>query len=199
MAYSERIELAVQAAALLHRNQVRKGPAKLPYVSHLFSVALLVADYTDDEDVIVAALLHDTLEDTEYSPEELENDFGGKVRKLVEGVSEHINADGAKRKPWKERKQQYLEHLASAPEGSLIISAADKIHNMRSIVEQYYNDHDAFRRDFGGSTEERLMMYQKISNVLNRRLTSDIVVEFNHIFNEYKKFISNVQNTATHD
>ena len=67
MAYSYRIEQAIKAASVLHREQVRKGSVPFPYITHLFAVAMIASDYTDDEDVIVAALLHDTIEDTDYS------------------------------------------------------------------------------------------------------------------------------------
>lgn len=193
MIYSYRIEQAIRAAAVLHADQARKGKTPYPYITHLYTVALIVADYSDEEDTIIAALLHDTLEDTDYSPEELENDFGGNVRRLVEGVSERIQTEEIEVKSWKERKRVYIERLKEASEGSLIISAADKIHNMRSIIEDYMDDHEGFMRDFKGALTDRAMVYQGISNVLNRRLNSVIVGEFNHVFEEYKKFIADVE------
>ena len=193
MIYSYRIEQAIRAAAVLHADHARKGKTPYPYITHLYTVALIVADYSDEEDTIIAALLHDTLEDTDYSPEELENDFGGNVRPLVEGVSERIQTEEIEVKSWKERKRVYIERLKEASEGSLIISAADKIHNMRSIIEDYMDDHEGFMRDFKGALTDRAMVYQGISNVLNRRLNSVIVGEFNHVFEEYKKFIADVE------
>ena len=86
--YSYRIEQALRAATILHKDQVRKGSVPIPYVSHLFAVAMIASDYTDDEDVIIACLLHDTLEDTDYTAQDLEEDFGGAIRELVEAVSE---------------------------------------------------------------------------------------------------------------
>ena len=77
--YTYKIEQAIKAAALLHQDQLRKGVVPLPYISHLMAVMLILRDYTDDEDTLVAALLHDTLEDTDYTPEELETDFGKTV------------------------------------------------------------------------------------------------------------------------
>lgn len=190
--YSYRIEQAIRAAAVLHRDQVRKGRAPLPYITHLAAVAWLVHDYTDDEDVIIAAWLHDTLEDTDYTPSELEEDFGRKVRELVETVSEPKKIDG-KKVSLRERKQTYVEQLKVGPEGALIISAADKIHNMRSIVEQYHDDHNSFLDDFPASLDENAMRYQDLSNVLNRRLQNDIIAEFNHVYTEYKNFLSHVK------
>ena len=188
--YSYRIEQAIRAAAVLHKNQLRKGAAALPYVTHLYAVAFIVSDYTDDESAVVSALLHDTLEDTEYTADELEEDFGKDVRQIVEAVSEPKKADGQKLS-WKERKTAYAKKLKTAPEAALIVAAADKIHNMRTIVEQYYNNFDSFIKDFGGDLDDRVVMYQNISNVLNSRLKNDIIGEFNHVYSEYKKFILN--------
>jgi (p)ppGpp synthase/HD superfamily hydrolase len=192
MGYSYRIEQAIRAAAVLHKDQVRRGSTPYPYITHLYAVALITSDYTDNEDTIIAALLHDTLEDTDYTPDELQDDFGGNVKELVLSVTEPEPAEGEENS-WKEKKGRYLKQLKNAPEGSLIVAAADKIHNMRSVVEEYYDNHSKFIADFGGSLNERLMMYQEISNTLNRRLSNDIIHEFNHVFDEYKKFISHVQ------
>jgi len=158
-------------------------------VTHLFAVAFILTDYTDDEDIIIAGLLHDTLEDTEYTEEELREDFGRTVAEIVRAVSEHVG-EGEK-KPWKDRKKAYVKQLAEAPEAALMVSCADKIHNMRSVIENYYDEYDRFVEDFGGTVEERVQVFQGISNVLNRRLKNDIVHEFNHVFTEYKKFALN--------
>ena len=88
MAYSYAIEQAIRAASVLHKDQVRKGQVPYPYMTHLYAVALIVSDYTDDDDTIVAALLHDTLEDTDYEEKELEDDFGGGVRDIVVSLTE---------------------------------------------------------------------------------------------------------------
>jgi (p)ppGpp synthase/HD superfamily hydrolase len=192
--YSYRIEQALRAATILHKDQVRKGSVPIPYVSHLCAVALIVSDYTDDEDTVVAALLHDTLEDSDYSAEELEEDFGGVIREIVESLTEPKD-DAFRNLSWKEQKQHYAKQLRKAPEKALLIAAADKIHNMRGMVEEYFEDHPRFLADFKGSLEDRLLMYQDISNAINRGLKNDIIHEFNHVFEEYKNFLINVKQT----
>ena len=192
--YSYRIEQAIRAAAILHKDQLRKGSAPLPYVTHLYAVAMIVSDYTKDEDTLISALLHDTLEDTDYGADELKEDFGGKVRDIVEALSEPKEIDG-RATTWREKKNSYAKQLKKAPEAALIIAAADKIHNMRAVVEEYYEDHERFMNDFRGSLDDRAMMYQDISNVLNSRLKNDIIAEFNHVYTEYKNFILDVKKT----
>jgi (p)ppGpp synthase/HD superfamily hydrolase len=192
--YSYRIEQALRAATILHKDQVRKGSVPVPYVSHLCAVAMIVSDYTENEDVIISALLHDTLEDTDYTPEELTEDFGKVVRDIVVSISEPQDTE-SRSLSWKERKQQYAKNLKSASQEALLVAAADKIHNMRSVVEEYYDNHKRFIADFKGSLEDRMFMYQDISNTINRCLKNDIVDEFNHVFEEYKKFVIDVKKT----
>lgn len=190
--YSPKIEQAIQAAAVLHHGQTRKGPAPVPYFAHLYSVALIAANYTDNEDVIVTALLHDTLEDTDYSEEELRTDFGDVVMQMVRAVTEPSRDTHS----WQERKTMYASTLKTAPEGALIVAAADKIHNMRSIVEGYANNHTSFLKHFAGSLKDRALAYQDISNILNSRLDNPIVGEFNQVYSAYKQFLIDVEKST---
>jgi (p)ppGpp synthase/HD superfamily hydrolase len=190
--YSYRIEQAIRAAAILHKNQLRKGSAPLPYITHLMAVAMIVSDYTDEEDAIVGALLHDTLEDTDYTPSELQEDFGGEVREIVEQLSQPQNKAN-KKYSWVEQKKLYAKNLKNASQTALLISAADIIHNMRTMVEEYCEDHSRFMQEFKGTLEDRMLMYQDISNVLNSKLKNDIIHEFNHVYTEYKNFILDVK------
>jgi (p)ppGpp synthase/HD superfamily hydrolase len=192
MAYSYAIEQAIRAASVLHKDHVRKGRVPYPYITHLFAVTLIVSDYTNDENTLVAALLHATLEDTDYTEKELEEDFGGPVREIVHAISDirdsyHNKADQ------EAYEKQYFKRLRSAREESLIVLAANKIHEMRSIVEEYYEDHSAFIAEYGDELENILFRYQEISNVLNRSLKNAILSEFNSVFTEYKNFIHDVE------
>lgn len=193
--YTYRIEQAIRAASVLHKDQIRKGNLPYPYISHLMSVAMILHDYTDDEDTIVAAFLHDTLEDTDYTPEELQEDFGGKIKDIVLSLSEPKGHDG-QTPSWNEKKKQYAKQLKKVGTEALMIAAADKSHNFRTIVEEYYNDPQRFLKDFGYKLEERLEAYQNIANVINSRLKNDIVHEFNHVFEEYKNFIYDVKKST---
>lgn len=190
--YTYKIEQAIKAASLLHQDQLRKGSVGVPYVTHLFSVMLILRDYTSDEDTLVAALLHDTLEDTDYTRDELRADFGERVAQIVAAVTEPKKTEENKIS-WDEVKKIYTKQLRSGPIEAVMVSAADKSHNFRSVVEEYYNDHNGFLRDFGGNLDNKLEAYQNIANVINSRLTGGIVHEFNHTFQAYKKFIFDVK------
>lgn len=190
--YSFRIEQAIRAAAVLHHDQTRKGAMPYPYVTHLYSVALSLTAYTDDENVIIAALLHDTLEDTDYTLEELTEDFGGTVAVIVDALSEKKEVDGSK-VSWSDRKKNYAKQLKNGPIEAIMIAAADKIHNFRTSIEEYYEDHNRFLQDFGKNLDERIEVYQTIANVINNRLNGPLLSEFNHVFDEYKHFIYDIK------
>ena len=192
MAYSFAIEQAIRAASILHKDQVRKGVVPYSYLTHVYAVAMLVSDYTNDEDTIVAALLHDTLEDSDYTEKELEEDFGGSVRDLVVSLTEP-RQDSTGNMALIEQKKQYIKQLRNASERALVIVAADKIHNMRSIIEDYFDDHTGFLNDFGTLLNDRIIYYQELSNVLNRNLKNVILSEFNNVFTEYKNFIHDIE------
>ena len=193
--YSYKIEQAIRAATILHQDQLRMGSVPLPYISHLMAVVLILTDYTEDEDTMVAAFLHDTLEDTDYTIEELREDFGGPVAEIVLTLTEP-KATGSNKLPWLERKKVYAKQLKAGSQAALMVAAADKSHNFRTIVDEYHDDHKRFLQDFGPRTEERIEAYQNIANVINSRLKNDIVHEFNHTFNEFKQFLINVETST---
>jgi (p)ppGpp synthase/HD superfamily hydrolase len=158
------------------------------------ATVLILSDYTDSEDTIVAAFLHDALEDTDYTLEELREDFGGPVAELVLSLTEPKTSGNAKLS-WLDRKKAYIKQLKNGSQAALMIAAADKAHNFRTIVEEYHEDHKRFIQDFGPQLEDRMEAYQGMANVINSRLKSDIVHEFNHTFKEYKQFLIDVEKT----
>jgi (p)ppGpp synthase/HD superfamily hydrolase len=190
--YTYKIEQAIKAASLLHQEQLRKGTVGLPYITHLMAVTLILRDYTSDEDTLVAALLHDTLEDTDYTKEELIEDFGEAVAAYVQTLTEP-KSTADKKMTWLEIKKAYALQIRKGPIEAVTIAAADKAHNFRCMVEDYYDDYDGFLRDFGPHLDQRLEAYQGIANAINNRLPDGIVHEFNHTFSAYKDFILDVQ------
>lgn len=190
--YTYRVEQAIRAAAVLHKDQLRKGSMPFPYITHLIATAFTLIDYTHDEDVIIAALLHDTLEDTDYTIDELQEDFGVRVRELVETVTEPKSTSENKIS-WREKKQIYAKQIKKGPLEAVLVAAADKIHNFRTLVEDYYDAPERFIQDFGSNFDERIEAYQNIANVINSRLEGPMLAEFNHVFDEYKEFILKIK------
>ena len=191
--YTYKVEQAIRAASILHQDQLRKGSVPLPYISHLMAVTLILSDYTKDEDTLVAALLHDTLEDTDYTEKELREDFGGPITEIVLTLTEQKTDKKGNKYSWLDRKKEYAKQLREGSQKALMVAAADKAHNFRCFVEEYYDNHQKFIQDFGPHLKERMEAYQAIANAINSKLKNDIVHEFNHTFNEYKQFLADVE------
>lgn len=124
------IQQAARFAAKAHEGKMRKG-SEIPYIVHPLETAVIVSRMTEDPELISAALLHDVLEDTEVTFEELSELFGKWVADLVAAESED------KRKTWKERKQATIERLASASREEKLLCLADKLSNLRSTTADY--------------------------------------------------------------
>jgi guanosine-3',5'-bis(diphosphate) 3'-pyrophosphohydrolase len=127
------VALVLRAASFgadRHRKQKRKGVGGLPYINHPLAVASVLAGIGGVTDVtlLVAALLHDTVEDTETSPEELEMEFGSEVRRLVAEVSDDKGLEKT------ERKRLQIVHAASASDAAKQLKLADKICNVRDVT-----------------------------------------------------------------
>ena len=132
---SERYIKAVKYASKLHRGHSRKG-TRLPYLCHLLAVSASVLEAGGDEDLAIAALLHDGPEDHggQATLDAITAKFGPRVGSIVEGCSDSLVENPAEKAPWRERKEAYIEHLAHAADDVLIVVAADKLHNTRAIV-----------------------------------------------------------------
>jgi (p)ppGpp synthase/HD superfamily hydrolase len=124
----ELVEAALLFAARAHDGQRRKG-TDMPYIVHPVGVmlALVQAGETDPE-LLAAALLHDTVEDTGVSLAQLREHFGERVARIVEGCSEPDKSD-----TWEHRKQHTVSYLRTAPRDTLLVSAADKLNNVLSM------------------------------------------------------------------
>ena len=169
---TERRKLAKETADYAHATQTRKG-SKLPYSIHPHAVAEITAKYTDNEDAVIAAELHDVLEDVSadrYSEQQMLTDFGPDVVKLVKMVSEDKRADDIVQKSWEERKNGYINHLSRLTDrDALIISTADKIHNLSSMIEDYDTIGDDLWTRFNAPKEKQLWYYRQIIDVLETK------------------------------
>ena len=110
--YSARYEAALVLATRAHRDQVRKG-SDIPYVTHVFHVSAILLRYSFPEDVAIAGLLHDVVEDQDIPLSRIESDFGPVVAEMVKALSEKKMEDGQIR-PWQVRKQELLDQLRNA-------------------------------------------------------------------------------------
>lgn len=178
MILTHRLQEAISVASRLHRDQIRKDSQQTPYITHLVGVMILLSSATHDEDVLIAGLLHDTLEDVEgYTPELLQEAFGKRVCDIVLGVTEESKLAG-KKLAWKEVKDAYLEKLRHASDESVMVSLADKIQNTRSLIELMNISGQASLPHFGSNQEERKWFHEQVLALGKERLGDDhILVE----------------------
>ncbi len=189
MFLTPRIEKAIVRATTLHQSQKRKI-SEVPYIVHPYSVAFLLAHYVDDEDVIIAGLLHDTLEDIpEYTEEMLREEFGERacaiVKEVTEDFTEAEKADHSIRgENWRARKEHYLENLSNDSQEALMVATADKIHNLRSLVDGYTLYQKDVWQKFGRKPEDMTWFYTEVSKIINDRLKHPLVEEMNRLITE---------------
>lgn len=158
--FTPKISKALTLAGELHDGQERKGDG-LPYIIHPFAVALILMDYEEDEDLIVAALLHDTVEDCEYDEKQLTEDFGEKVSEIVMSVTETNKDD-----PWQKRKDDYLAHLKESSYESKLICAADKIHNLQSMIAAYEKFGMEAEKAFNAPLDKKIWFYNACYEII---------------------------------
>ena len=144
----DKVTKAIEFAARAHDGMMRKKD-KTPYILHPLEAAVIVGTMTADSDVISAAVLHDVVEDTEITIEEIEENFGSRVRRLVESETEDKRADLPPESTWKIRKEESLEELANCGDRDvLILWLGDKLSNMRSFYRIWKNEGESMWQSF---------------------------------------------------
>lgn len=167
---SPRVIKALNVAACAHDGHYRKR-TDIPYVSHVFGVMhVAAAQGLDDsirEDVLIACLLHDTLEDVpdRYGEAQLREDFGDQVYEYVAAVTKDDSI-----KDWQQRSEAYLAHLHDAPVGAVVVSACDKLHNLSSILADLECEGEGLWQRFNSGKDAQRWWYHSILNVVEVRL-----------------------------
>jgi len=181
-----KFEQAFHFAAEKHATQTRKRTS-VPYISHLMSVAGLVLEAGGDEDQAIAALLHDVVEDCGGRPmlEEVAARFGERVGRIVDGCTDAYTIP---KPPWKQRKLDYLEMLRKADDDIRLVSAADKLHNVRAILADHRLEGDSVWARFSGGREGTVWYYRAVLDILlegrSNRLIGELeraVTELEHL------------------
>jgi len=160
---TERFSNALVFTAELHHRQTRKGPEEIPYISHLLGVASLVIEAGGDEDMAIAALLHDAVEDQGgyETLDKIREKFGERVAHIVEGCTDDFT--GHNRTPWCDRKTKYIAHLREeVDEETRIVSLADKVHNARTILLDYIDHGDSVFHRFRGHKDGTMWYYRSL-------------------------------------
>jgi GTP pyrophosphokinase len=154
-------------AAKKHAGQTRKA-STIPYIAHLIGVASTVLEFGGDEDLAIAALLHDVVEDCGGAQmlKEVKRRFGNRVAKVVDGCTD---SDTTPKPPWRERKENYIRHLKDADADTRLVSAADKLNNVCSIIADYREVEEIIWSRFNGGREGTLWYYRALLDEFQKK------------------------------
>lgn len=182
---------ALAYAFKIHSGQTRKG-SDTPYVAHLMSVAALALEHGASEDEAIAALLHDAIEDQGGMPtrEEISRRFGSLVAHIVEGCTD---ADTIPKPPWRARKERFLSGLTAASPSVKLVCAADKLHNARSLVEDYRSIGDELWHRFSGGKEGTLWYYRAVADALAENKTNPLVAKLRLAVAELEQLVASAE------
>jgi (p)ppGpp synthase/HD superfamily hydrolase len=184
---------AVDYARHIHIER-RKG-TDIPYMTHLLGVASLVmgeagrAGFQVTEDMVIAALLHDAVEDHGglLRQQDIEQNFGPNVARMVEGLSDSFSEDASKKLSWMERKQAYIQRLRGEPEDVRLISAADKLYNARAILEDYREIGPKVWDRFKRGRSDQIWYFDELIAVFKSFGTSGVVAELERVVEELRR------------
>lgn len=181
---TDRFDRALVYATHVHGAQVRKGTA-VPYVAHLLAVCATVLEYGGDEDMAIAALLHDTAEDQGGARrlDDIRARFGDGVADIVADLSDSLAGREEEKEEWRARKERHLAHLATCGRNSLLVSLADKTHNARSILRDMRKSEvgRAIWMRFSRSREDQLWFYGALAAVFAEKLPGQLADELGEI------------------
>lgn len=161
------LDRALETAAVAHRAQTRKATG-VPYLVHPYAVGMLLLEARCPTEVVIAGILHDVIEDTPVTLAQLRQQFGDEIAEIVAQCSEPD-----KSWPWEKRKQHTIDFLPTAPLTVKLVMAADKLHNVRSIVEEYHKIGKAVWERFNRGREQQAWYYRNVANSLIENLPND--------------------------
>jgi (p)ppGpp synthase/HD superfamily hydrolase len=185
MGYSEAVLDCMKVVMVLHKGQMRKG-GQVPYITHLWAVAALVGEYGGDEEQVMAALLHDSVEDhgERISFAQISKQFGGRVAEIVEGCTD---SEQNPKPPWKERKTFFLKRLRLASGDIKLVVAADKLHNARSTVSDLRFHGPKIWSRFNAGKDDQIWYYTGVVSSLRNEWSHRIIEELVCVVDELQK------------
>ena len=187
MPLTSRFEEALTYAVRLHAGQYRKG-TKIPYATHLLSVASIALTHGANEDEAIAALLHDAIEDQggAAAREEIRRRFGDKVVEIVDGCTD---AEVIPKPPWRPRKEAYIAHLRKASPAVRLVSASDKLDNARAILADYRVVGESLWKMFHGGRDGTLWYYRELVKAFRDGGSTPLVEELDRVVSELEGLV----------
>ena len=177
------LDRAITFAVKAHQGMERKGKG-FPYIVHPMEAVCIVATMTNDQELLAAAALHDVIEDTDTTAEDLKKEFGERVAMLVEAESDD-KTGGSKAETWHQRKQDTLDRLRNADLDIKIVALGDKLSNMRAIAHDYAVLGDELWNRFTvKDPAEHAWRYHALTEALNDLSDTDAYKEFHTLVNK---------------
>jgi (p)ppGpp synthase/HD superfamily hydrolase len=184
---TDRFSSAIDYARHLHIER-RKG-TKIPFMAHLLGVASLVmgeagqVPFPVTEDMVIAALLHDAVEDHGGMPrlEDIKSNFGPEVARMVEGLSDSFAEDPNQKESWEERKMAYIKRLETEPRDVQLISAADKLYNARTMLDEYRAVGAVVWKRFKRGRDPQIRYFHELLRVFKSAGSNRLVEEFDRV------------------
>jgi (p)ppGpp synthase/HD superfamily hydrolase len=167
-AFSEQIEAALILAARAHHTQTRKG-GDSPYIVHPVHVCLILFRHGFSEEVAIAGLLHDVVEDQDVPLTRIGSEFGPEVTGIVAALTER-KRDGDAERPWEERKREALVRLESAGAGAAAVKAADVVHNAHSLTRDLRHQGSAVWEHYKRGPDSTLWYYRRAAEIVRGHL-----------------------------
>jgi (p)ppGpp synthase/HD superfamily hydrolase len=165
------VEKALQIASKSHEGQYRKN-TDIPYITHPVAVGMMLLKSGYSEEIVAAGILHDTVEDTTLTLNEIKKEFGSMIAEIVEGSSEPD-----KSLPWKARKEHTIDFLKSASEDIRAVVCADKLHNIRSIIRDYEQVGEEVWSRFNAGKEQQKWYYTNVVDSLGAQSSFELLTE----------------------
>lgn len=181
---TELLDRAIVFAVRAHAGIERRGKG-FPYIVHPMEAVEIVATITPDQELLAAAVLHDTVEDTDVTIEQIRAEFGDRVAALVASESEDKGCGVSKEESWHARKQAAIDRLASASLDSKIVALGDKLSNMRAIARDYAVQGDKLWNLFNTKDpKEHEWHYRELANALSDLKDTFAYKEFEQLVNQ---------------
>jgi guanosine-3',5'-bis(diphosphate) 3'-pyrophosphohydrolase len=158
------VHAALEKARIAHQGQVRNGSGGMPYVEHPITVAARLDEHGYGDEVLAAALLHDVIEDSETTLEEVRGQFGDEVAGMVGALSDDESIDS-----YRERKAEHRERVAAAEGGAHAIYGADKLTNVTTLRAAYEDEGDAVREEFKVPVELKTEIWEEDLRLLREK------------------------------
>src|SRR5437762_3595377 len=179
---SQQFEKALLYAARIHGGQLRKKTT-IPYIAHILGVTAIALEYGADQTEAIAALLHDAVEDCGGAKRlrDIERKFGKAVADIVAGCTD---TDQVPKPPWLERKKAYVAHVRFASMPTKLVSASDKLHNVRAILMDYRQEGENLWSRFTGGKQGTLWYYRALVNAFSGKRIQPLVQEINRTLTE---------------